>query len=196
MSLSTGAIENALSALSYKPGWSFTITLGDGPHGDGEFRLRIAYEAPDSNGHVPGLITIVNETPLPPLDDLGEFVNFLKTCIHSAEFHESTEWLKLRGERLREPHPDLVRHRSRDVKRALSTFLGTKLRAAREARGLVLRRIEIITGVSNVTVSQIETGHIANPGFFTVARLAFLYGIDLEVLAREALAEEAPKVVP
>lgn len=54
------------------------------------------------------------------------------------------------------------------------------LRYLRKKLGLTLREVEEGTGLSNAIISQIETGKIMNPGFFTIKRLADAYGVSLE----------------
>lgn len=54
---------------------------------------------------------------------------------------------------------------------------------ARECKGWTLRDLEQRTGVSNALISQIETGHVKDPGFSTVVRLADALGLKLDRLA-------------
>lgn len=52
------------------------------------------------------------------------------------------------------------------------TEIGTRLRARRLELRMTLRELEESSGVSNPLISQIETGHVENPGVNTVAKLA------------------------
>ena len=60
--------------------------------------------------------------------------------------------------------------------------VGAFLKDERTRRGLSLRDVEEKTGVSNATISNIETGETAAPGFFTVATLCNFYGLSLDSL--------------
>jgi len=64
--------------------------------------------------------------------------------------------------------------------------LGEWLALARELKGWTLRDLERRTGISNALISQIETGHIKEPGFRNVVRLARALGLDLARLAETA----------
>ena len=80
------------------------------------------------------------------------------------------------------------RHRSRPSPPAslgsLSAVmtLGDSIFTARTAKGLSLRELARRCGISNPLISQIENGHIANPGFFTVSALAKALNLDLRSL--------------
>ncbi len=63
--------------------------------------------------------------------------------------------------------------------------LGEYLALCREIRGLTLRDVEKSTGISNASLSQLETGK-HEPSFSRVVKLADLYGVRLERLAKEA----------
>ena len=45
----------------------------------------------------------------------------------------------------------------------------------RKAKGLTLRQVEDITGISNPYLSQLETGKIKAPSYNTVRTLVMLY---------------------
>lgn len=60
---------------------------------------------------------------------------------------------------------------------------GQMLALARELHGLSLRDLERRTGVSNALLSQIETGHVKEPSFRNVVRLARALNLPLERLA-------------
>lgn len=50
--------------------------------------------------------------------------------------------------------------------------LGELIAARRKERGWSLRKLEALSGISNAVISQIETGHVKDPGFTTAVRLA------------------------
>ena len=59
--------------------------------------------------------------------------------------------------------------------------MGDRLRQARQARGLSLRRLAALVGVSPSLISQVETGR-AKPSVNTLYALANELGISLDVL--------------
>jgi transcriptional regulator with XRE-family HTH domain len=60
-----------------------------------------------------------------------------------------------------------------------ATHIAKVLRKAREDKGLALRDVEKITGLSNAAISQVETAKIRNPSFYSVASLCGVYGIPI-----------------
>jgi transcriptional regulator with XRE-family HTH domain len=62
--------------------------------------------------------------------------------------------------------------------------LGELVAVARECKGWTLRDLERASGVSNPLISQIETGKVRDPGFFTVVRLLDALGISLDRAAQ------------
>ena len=48
-------------------------------------------------------------------------------------------------------------------------------KSMRKAKGLTLRKVEELTGISNPYLSQLETGKIASPSYNTVRALVMLY---------------------
>jgi transcriptional regulator with XRE-family HTH domain len=63
-------------------------------------------------------------------------------------------------------------------------IIGELLATTRELQRMTLRELEKRSGVSNALISQIETGHVINPGFFTVVALAKALRIPIEQVAR------------
>ena len=61
--------------------------------------------------------------------------------------------------------------------------LGELISLSRELKGWSLRELENRCGVSNSLLSQIETGHIKEPGFRTVAKIANSLGLSLKRLS-------------
>ena len=49
--------------------------------------------------------------------------------------------------------------------------LGELIAARRKERGWSLRKLEVLSKVSNALISQIETGHVKDPGFTTAVKL-------------------------
>lgn len=57
---------------------------------------------------------------------------------------------------------------------------GELIAARRKERGWSLRKLEVLSGISNAVISQIETGHVKDPGFRTAVKLADALRIDPE----------------
>ena len=62
--------------------------------------------------------------------------------------------------------------------------IGELIKIAREVRGWSLRDLERECGVSNALISQIETGQVKNPGYFTVMRMINALGISADLCAQ------------
>ena len=56
--------------------------------------------------------------------------------------------------------------------------LGELIAARRKEKGWTLRKLEVLSGVSHPLISQIETGHVTNPGFTTSVKLCDALGIS------------------
>lgn len=54
---------------------------------------------------------------------------------------------------------------------------------ARQLKGMTLRQLEAKTGITNAALSQMETGHIKDPGFKNVVKIALALNIPLKRLA-------------
>lgn len=65
---------------------------------------------------------------------------------------------------------------------------GELLALCREMKGLTLREVEKLTGLSNPTISQAENGHHGLK-FETAIKLCDLYGISLDRLAKTVRAK-------
>lgn len=61
--------------------------------------------------------------------------------------------------------------------------LGELISLSRELKGWSLRDLEQRSGVSNTAISQIESGHIVEPSFRKVVRIAKALGVSLNRLA-------------
>jgi HTH-type transcriptional regulator, competence development regulator len=74
-------------------------------------------------------------------------------------------------------------HANRNGQDVIESF-GDKIRSLREKAQLSLRQIEMLTGVSNAYLSQIELGRVGPPSPRIVERLASALGIPyLELLS-------------
>lgn len=62
--------------------------------------------------------------------------------------------------------------------------LGDLIAATREAKRLSLRELEKKTGISNALLSQIETGHVKEPSWRNVVKIAKALGLKLDRLAK------------
>lgn len=67
--------------------------------------------------------------------------------------------------------------------------LGEILRMAREISGKTLRDLESETGISNALLSQIETGHVRQPGFQNVVKIARALNVKLDTLAQHTVTD-------
>ena len=54
---------------------------------------------------------------------------------------------------------------------------------ARECKGWSLRELEAQTGISNALLSQMETGHVREPSFRNIVKIARALGVSLDRLA-------------
>ena len=64
--------------------------------------------------------------------------------------------------------------------------LGELIAIARECKGWTLRDLEKASGVSNALISQIERGHVKDPGLSTCVRIADALGLKIDRLAETA----------
>ncbi|MER7132856.1 helix-turn-helix domain-containing protein [Streptosporangium saharense] len=67
--------------------------------------------------------------------------------------------------------------------------LGALLRQARGTRSMA--EVATAAGLSAETLRKIETGRVPTPAFFTIAALAQVLGISMDVLAEICTAERA-----
>ncbi len=61
--------------------------------------------------------------------------------------------------------------------------LGELIAVARECKGWSLRELEKRTGISNSLLSQIETGHVRDPSWKNVVKIAKALGLKPDRLA-------------
>lgn len=66
--------------------------------------------------------------------------------------------------------------------------LGRRLRASRALCGLTQLEVAEKLGVSQATISYLETDQSDSPPINTIVRLAELYGVSIEYLAKGAAA--------
>jgi transcriptional regulator with XRE-family HTH domain len=62
--------------------------------------------------------------------------------------------------------------------------LGELIAGRRKEKGWSLRKLEALSHVSNAVISQIETGHVKDPGFTTAIKLIDALGISPERAAQ------------
>ncbi|WP_433423439.1 helix-turn-helix domain-containing protein [Microtetraspora malaysiensis] len=67
--------------------------------------------------------------------------------------------------------------------------LGTLLRQARAERSIV--EVAAAAGLSPETLRKIETGRVPTPAFFTIAALAAVLNVSLDVLAEVCAQDRA-----
>ena len=78
------------------------------------------------------------------------------------------------------PKPGRRRHDADDRRRARQ--LGDRVRQARERRRLSQQSLAGLAGMSISTLRKIESAETADPGFFTVSRLARALDLELSEL--------------
>lgn len=62
--------------------------------------------------------------------------------------------------------------------------LGEMIGIARDCKGLTLRQLEKATGISNALLSQIENGHVKEPSWRNVVKIARVLDLKLNRLAK------------
>lgn len=67
--------------------------------------------------------------------------------------------------------------------------LGELLKMAREIKGVTLRDLERETGISNALLSQIETGHVRQPSFQNIVKIARALNVKLDTLADHSVTD-------
>ncbi len=61
--------------------------------------------------------------------------------------------------------------------------IGELMQVAREFKGWTVRDLEKKTGIHNSLISQMETGHVQNPSWKNVVKIAKVLNLKLERLA-------------
>ncbi|GAA0829041.1 helix-turn-helix domain-containing protein [Streptosporangium amethystogenes subsp. fukuiense] len=83
----------------------------------------------------------------------------------------------------------MVRSPLTELDRERGHRLGTLLRQARGTRSMT--EVAAAAGLSAETLRKIETGRIPTPAFFTIAALAAVLNVSLDVLAEMCAGERA-----
>lgn len=99
-------LKDILLHLSYKPGWKFEVeeSVGYG------LRLVATMSVPDAQTGKPTVIGLAELLPTPPPDwDQDYALSLIKKLIQKMEEHEMKEWLRLDGECVDDPHPEVVK---------------------------------------------------------------------------------------
>jgi transcriptional regulator with XRE-family HTH domain len=58
--------------------------------------------------------------------------------------------------------------------------LGELIAARRKEKNWTIRKLEALSGISNAVISQIETGHVKDPGFRTAVKICDALGIKAD----------------
>lgn len=94
----------ALSALTYKPGWKIVVYSTPGA-----LVLRVGKPEPDRYAKTPTTIDVVLTDTLPEhaVRNMGltDLLRWVFGVVERRELHEVEEWLRLDGVPLRAPHP-------------------------------------------------------------------------------------------
>lgn len=64
--------------------------------------------------------------------------------------------------------------------------IGSTIKAARERKGLSLRELEILTGISNPYLSQLENDKITKPNSNFIRKLSFHLELDFKQLMMDS----------
>lgn len=102
MTLRPSSVAELVARVTYKPGWVFEVNVDEW---DG-LTLRAVATVPDSHNPPDGITVLGIDTPIPPLDDARQFLEWLGWRLRRIEAHEVREWLAVDGRRIFEPHPD------------------------------------------------------------------------------------------
>lgn len=63
--------------------------------------------------------------------------------------------------------------------------LGTKFRRARRAKEYSIAKVELMTGISSVTITNLEKGRCENPTFQTLHKIAKALELKLDISITE-----------
>jgi transcriptional regulator with XRE-family HTH domain len=72
---------------------------------------------------------------------------------------------------------------------------GELIRSKRWHKRWSIRKLEALSGVSNAVISQIENGHVKDPGFTTAVKLASALGISPDAAFKTAFGPLQPRDV-
>ncbi len=73
------------------------------------------------------------------------------------------------------------------------TLLATNFRFLREERGFTTNQLADAVGVSNPAIRDIESGKVASPGAFLLARVARLFHVSVQQLISEEIKVICPR---
>lgn len=93
-------IAEAVSGLSYKPGWRFNLEYGSG----GRYWLCITAAVLHSQTLQPVTFEVKRIIPRIALDDLVAFLSWWEDILAETEFHELREFARYKGELIDDPH--------------------------------------------------------------------------------------------
>lgn len=109
-------LKNILLHLSYKPGWKFEVeeSVSYG------LRLVATMSVPDAQTGKPTVIGLAELLLIPPSDWGQDYaLDLIKKLIQKMEEHEMKEWLKVDGECVDDPHPEILKMPKPNVERTL-----------------------------------------------------------------------------
>lgn len=75
-------------------------------------------------------------------------------------------------------------------KTSLPSLDSFNFRQLRKSKNLTLRQVELMTGISNAYLSQLETGSIINPSYSVVKKLVDLYTNDIVPTINEQISAQ------
>jgi len=109
-------LRTFVDSIRYKPGWTFSVVNRDDKlYPSGQF-LSIRVTTTDACGGKDKVCIVFERSfgemlyRVPSKDEWNQFVY---RCIEELEKHEIAEWLKIDGQHVIDPHPEL---RSRGIK--------------------------------------------------------------------------------
>lgn len=104
--------KDLIGRITYKPHWQIHANIR--PDYDMRLHIRVKFESIDSGGKYQpsGKLFVENRFIFSALElahmDEKYFVSHFYDCIAGMEDHEQSEWFKLDGKHLYEPHPEMV----------------------------------------------------------------------------------------
>jgi hypothetical protein len=108
----TFAAEQWLTEVTYKPGWAFEIRHGSMTANSAwtaypGVNLCVLAYVPDTNAVEAGPKRFIHTFPLSPdvLYERERFLTFVLHCVLRVEAHETMEYLRAGGVRVKNPHP-------------------------------------------------------------------------------------------
>ena len=109
----TWPAEQWLTEVTYKPGWAFEIRHGSQTGNSAWLaypgvNLCVMAYVPDTNAVEEGPKRFIHTFPLNPqvLENRERFFAFVLYCVFRVEAHETMEYLRAGGVRVKNPHPE------------------------------------------------------------------------------------------